>query len=45
MHRCGHCKRLVPEYKKLGAMIASDPKLKNQVVIAKVGLTHSCFIF
>ncbi|KAL4458829.1 hypothetical protein ABPG75_013694 [Micractinium tetrahymenae] len=33
---CGHCKRLVPEYTKLGEKIASDPKLKNRVLIAKV---------
>lgn len=34
--RCGHCKHLVPEYKKLGEAIAKDPSLKNRVVIAKV---------
>lgn len=33
---CGHCKRLVPEYKALGEAIESDPKLKARVVIAKV---------
>ncbi|GFH21707.1 thioredoxin domain-containing protein [Haematococcus lacustris] len=33
---CGHCKHLVPEYKKLGDLVQSDPKLKNRVVIAKV---------
>eukprot|EP00884_Botryococcus_braunii_P018975 jgi/Botrbrau1/5761/Bobra.0134s0030.1 len=33
---CGHCKHLTPEYKALGAQVASDPKLKNRVVIAKV---------
>ena len=33
---CGHCKRLVPEFKKLGAAVAKDPKLKNRVVVAKV---------
>jgi protein disulfide-isomerase A6 len=33
---CGHCKRLVPEYTKLGEAIAADPKLKNRVLIAKV---------
>lgn len=33
---CGHCKRLVPEYTKLGQAIAADPKLKNRVLIAKV---------
>lgn len=34
--RCGHCKHLTPEYKKLGEAVAKDPKLKNSVVIAKV---------
>ncbi|KAG2448646.1 hypothetical protein HYH02_006533 [Chlamydomonas schloesseri] len=33
---CGHCKRMVPEYKKLGELVSSDPKLKNRVVVAKV---------
>lgn len=33
---CGHCKRLVPEYQKLGEAIASDPKLRGRVLIAKV---------
>ncbi|KAJ9528283.1 hypothetical protein QJQ45_014264 [Haematococcus lacustris] len=33
---CGHCKHLVPEYKKLGDLVQSDPKLKSRVVIAKV---------
>ncbi|PNW88536.1 hypothetical protein CHLRE_01g033550v5 [Chlamydomonas reinhardtii] len=33
---CGHCKRMVPEYKKLGELVAADPKLKNRVVVAKV---------
>ena len=37
---CGHCQRLVPEYSKLGEKIASDPKLKNRVLIAKVGLIN-----
>lgn len=37
---CGHCKRLVPEYTKLGELVAADPKLKSRVVIAKVRLTH-----
>jgi hypothetical protein len=32
---CGHCKRMTPEFKKLGAMVESDPKLKGRVVIAK----------
>lgn len=36
MLRCGHCKHLTPEYKKLGEAVAKDPKLKNSVVIAKV---------
>ena len=34
--RCGHCKHLTPEYKKLGEAVAADPKLKNRVVVAKV---------
>jgi protein disulfide-isomerase A6 len=34
--RCGHCKRIVPELKKLGEAIAKDPKLSSRVVIAKV---------
>lgn len=33
---CGHCKRLTPEYKKLGEAIATNPKLNSRVVIAKV---------
>lgn len=28
----------VPEYKKLGELVQNDPKLKNRVVIAKVGI-------
>jgi hypothetical protein len=27
---------MVPEFKKLGELVAADPKLKNRVVIAKV---------
>ena len=37
--RCGHCKHLTPEYKKLGEAVTADPKLKDRVVVAKVGLT------
>ncbi|GFR39801.1 hypothetical protein Agub_g288 [Astrephomene gubernaculifera] len=33
---CGHCKRMTPEFKKLGELVAADPKLKNRVVVAKV---------
>mmetsp|Transcript_27918 Transcript_27918/g.61277 ORF Transcript_27918/g.61277 Transcript_27918/m.61277 type:complete len:250 (-) Transcript_27918:220-969(-) len=33
---CGHCKRMTPEYKKLGELVNSNPKLKGRVVIAKV---------
>ncbi|GIL63482.1 hypothetical protein Vafri_17537 [Volvox africanus] len=33
---CGHCKRMVPELKKLGELVTADPKLKNQVVVGKV---------
>jgi len=33
---CGHCKRLTPEYKKLGELVAADPKLSSRIVIAKV---------
>lgn len=33
---CGHCKHLTPEYKALGEQVASDPKLKSRVLIAKV---------
>ena len=35
--RCGHCKRMVGEYKALGEAIEADPKLKSRVVVAKVG--------
>lgn len=34
---CGHCKRMVGDYQKLGETVAADPKLKSRVVIAKVG--------
>jgi protein disulfide-isomerase A6 len=33
---CGHCKRMVGEYKTLGEMVQSDPALKGRVVVAKV---------
>ena len=36
LSRCGHCKHLTPEYKKLGEAVASSPKLKDRVIIAKV---------
>lgn len=36
MRRCGHCKHLTPEYKKLGAAVQKDPLLKSRVVIGKV---------
>ena len=36
LFRCGHCKHLTPEYKKVGATVAADAKLKSRVVIAKV---------
>lgn len=32
----GHCKRMVPELKALGAAVASDPALASRVVIGKV---------
>jgi hypothetical protein len=35
--RCGHCKRMVGEYKTLGELVQSDPALKGRVVVAKVG--------
>ena len=38
--RCGHCKRMVGEYKTLGELVQSDPALKNRVVVAKVGQQH-----
>ncbi|KIY98273.1 hypothetical protein MNEG_9688 [Monoraphidium neglectum] len=34
--RCGHCKHLTPEYKKLGAAVEADPALASRLVIAKV---------
>jgi len=34
--RCGHCKHLTPEFKKLGAQVSGDPKLSSRVVVAKV---------
>ena len=40
--RCGHCKHLTPEYKKLGAEIAADPKLSSRVVIAKARRCCCC---
>jgi len=33
---CGHCKRMVGEYKTLGELVQSDPALKGRVVVAKV---------
>jgi protein disulfide-isomerase A6 len=33
---CGHCKSMVPEYKKLAELVAADPALKGRVQIAKV---------
>lgn len=33
---CGHCKRMTGEYKTLGELVESDPKLKSRVVVAKV---------
>ena len=42
---CGHCKHLVPVLSSLGKSIESDPKLKNRVVIAKVGcLSPACLL-
>ena len=41
LSRCGHCKHLTPEYKKLGEAVASSPKLKDRVVIAKVTQTNT----
>lgn len=36
--RCGHCKRMTPEYKALGDAVEKDPKLKARVVVAKVSM-------
>lgn len=36
INRCGHCKRMVGEYKTLGELIQSDNSLKHRVVVAKV---------
>ncbi|KIZ01659.1 protein disulfide isomerase family A, member 6, partial [Monoraphidium neglectum] len=33
---CGHCKRMTEDYKKLGQLVESDPKLKARVIVAKV---------
>ena len=38
-YRCGHCKHLTPEYKKLGEAVQKDSSLKNRVVIGKVEQT------
>lgn len=43
--RCGHCKHLTPEYKKLGEAVADSPKLKDRVVIAKVLPLHPRWLF
>jgi hypothetical protein len=42
--RCGHCKRMVGEYKTLGELVQSDPALKNRVVVAKVCAGPSSFV-
>ena len=41
-YRCGHCKSLTPEYKKVGEAVSKDAKLNKRVVIAKVRITHIC---
>lgn len=33
---CGHCKRMTPEFKKLGAKIAGDAGLSSRVIVGKV---------
>lgn len=33
---CGHCKRMTPEFKKLGEVLESDASLKSRVVVGKV---------
>lgn len=38
----GHCKRMVPEFTKLGEKIAGDGKLSSRVVVAKVGGVPAC---
>lgn len=33
---CGHCKRMTPEFKKLGEKLNADSKLNSRAVVAKV---------